>query len=119
MSKFAVRALANAITPELALGGVTVTLISPGFVASDIRRTDNRGTLHSGARDPIPAWLVMPTPEAVRQILNAVARGKREAVITGHGKALVLIERFAPWIIRAVGRRMAATRGAYRTEPGS
>ena len=119
MSKFAVRALANAITPELALGGVTVTLISPGFVASDIRRTDNRGTLHSEARDPIPAWLVMPTPEAVRQILNAVARGKREAVITGHGKALVLIERFAPWIIRAVGRRMAATRGAYRTEPGS
>ena len=119
MSKFAVRALANAITPELALDGVTVTLISPGFVASDIRRTDNRGTLHSEARDPIPAWLVMPTPEAVRQILNAVARGKREAVITGHGKALVLIERFAPWIIRAVGRRMAATRGAYRTEPGS
>jgi len=38
MSKFAVRALANAITPELALDGVTVTLISPGFVASDIRR---------------------------------------------------------------------------------
>jgi len=118
MSKFAVRALANAITPELALDGVTVTLISPGFVASDIRRTDNRGTLHSEAKDPIPAWLVMPTPEAVRQILNAVARGKREAVITGHGKALVLIERFAPWIIRAVGRRMAATRGGYRTEPG-
>ena len=116
MSKFAVRALANAITPELALDGVTVTLISPGFVASDIRRTDNRGTLHSGARDPIPAWLVMPTPEAVRQILNAVARGKREAVITGHGKALVLIERFAPWIIRAAGRRLAAT--GYRTEPG-
>jgi short-subunit dehydrogenase len=118
MSKFAVRALANAITPELALDGVTVTLISPGFVASDIRRTDNRGTLHSEARDPIPAWLVMPTPEAVRQILNAVARGKREAVITGHGKALVLIERFAPWIIRAAGRRLAATRGGYRTEPG-
>jgi len=39
-------------------------------------------------------------------------------VITGHGKALVLIERFAPWIIRAAGRRMAATRGGYRTEPG-
>ena len=118
MSKFAVRALANAITPELARDGVAVTLISPGFVASDIRRTDNRGTLHSDARDPIPAWLVMPTPEAVRQILSAIARGKREAVITGHGKALVLIERFAPWIIRAAGRRMVATRGGYRTEPG-
>jgi len=119
MSKFAVRALANAITPELALDGVKVTLISPGFVASNIRRVDNRGTLHSELRDPIPAWLVMSAPAAVRQILNAVARGKREAVITGHGKALVLIERFAPWIIRAAGRRMAATRGGYRPEPGS
>ena len=119
MSKFAVRALANAITPELALDGVTVTLISPGFVASNIRRTDNRGMLHADARDPVPAWLVMPTSTAVRQILDAVARGKREAVITGHGKLLVLIERFAPWIIRAAGRRLAATRGGYRTEPGA
>ena len=118
MSKFAVRALANAITPELAVEGVTVTLISPGFVASNIRRVDNRGMLHSEAGDPIPAWLVMPTPGAVRQMLRAVARGKREAVITRHGKALVLIERFAPWIIRAAGRRLA-TRGGHRTEPGS
>src|SRR6476660_3871521 len=119
MSKFAVRALANAITPELALDGVTVTLISPGFVASDIRRVNNSGTLQSPAREPIPAWLVMPAPKAVRQILSAVARGKREAVITGHGKVLVFIERFAPWILRAAGRRLAATRGGYRTEPGS
>ena len=119
MSKFAVRALANAITPELALNGVKVTLISPGFVASDIRRIDNRGTLHAKAKDPIPEWLIMPTPTAVRQILRAMAHGKREAIITGHGKALVLLARFAPWIIRAVGRRMAASRGGYRTEPGS
>ncbi len=119
MSKFAVRALANAITPELALDGVKVTLISPGFVASNIRRTDNRGAFHADTADPIPAWLVMPTDKAVRQILDAVARGKREAIITGHGKLLVLIERFAPWIIRAAGRRLAAGRGGYRTEPGS
>src|SRR5204862_6923812 len=33
MSKFAVRALANAITPELRPAGVKVTLISPGSVA--------------------------------------------------------------------------------------
>lgn len=59
MSKFAVRALANSITPELRLAGVKVTLISPGFVVSDIRRVDNRGELHSEAKDPIPAWLQM------------------------------------------------------------
>jgi short-subunit dehydrogenase len=118
MSKFALRALADAITPELSLNRVTVTLISPGFVASDIRRVDNQGTLQAGAPDPIPAWLVMPTEKAARQILRAVARGKREAIITGHGKVLVAIERFLPWLSRAVKRRIAA-RGGYRSEARS
>ncbi|MGB7493293.1 MAG: SDR family NAD(P)-dependent oxidoreductase [Candidatus Acidiferrum sp.] len=119
MSKFAVRALANSITPELALAGMRVTLISPGFVASNIRRVDNKGSFHEGAKEPIPDWIVMPADKAVRQMLRAVARGKREAVITGHGKALVGIQRFAPWILRLAGRRMAAQRGGYRTEPTS
>jgi short-subunit dehydrogenase len=115
MSKFAVRALADAITPELAVAGVTVTLISPGFVTSDIRRVDNQGALHARAADPIPPWLVMPTDTAVRLILRAVARGKREAIITGHGKLLVAVERFLPWLSRAFKRRLAA-RGGYRGE---
>lgn len=118
MSKFALRALADAITPELHLTGVAVTLISPGFVASDIRRVDNVGTLHARAADPIPRWLVMPTEKAARQILRAVAHGKREVIITGHGKILVAIERFLPWLARAIRRRMAA-RGGYRSEARS
>ena len=51
MSKFALRALADAITPELALKGVTVTLISPGFVDSAIRRVDNQGSFHAEAAE--------------------------------------------------------------------
>ncbi len=119
MSKFAVRALANSITPELRLSGVKVTLISPGFVASNIRRVDNQGKFHEDAKEQIPAWLVMPTDKAVRQILRAIAGGKREAIITGHGKALVFLERFMPWALRAVGRKIAAGRGGYRSEPKS
>jgi|SRR6266446_675085 short-subunit dehydrogenase len=110
MSKFALRALANSITPELRLSGVKVTLISPGFVESNIRRVDNDGNLHAGARDPVPGWLVMSTEKAVRQILRAVALGKREAIVTAHGKVLVALERFVPWVIRAAGRRMTAGR---------
>lgn len=110
MSKFALRALADAITPELRALGVTVTLISPGFVASNIRQVDNRGTFHPDSKDPIPAWLVVETPRAVRQILKAIARGKREQIVTGHGKILVALQRFAPWIIRGVARRMSMRR---------
>jgi short-subunit dehydrogenase len=110
MSKFALRALANSITPELRQAAVKVTLISPGFVASNIRRVDNQGKLHANAKDAVPAWLAMSTQKAARQILRAVALGKREAIITGHGKILVALERFTPWILRAVGRRIAAAR---------
>lgn len=114
MSKFAIRALANCITPELRQSGVRVTLISPGFVASNIRRIDNRGELHASAKEPVPAWLVMPTEKAVKQILRAVARGKREAIVTGHGKIFVAMERFAPWVLRAATRGIAARGSSYR-----
>ena len=117
MSKFAVRALANSITPELAQVGVALTLLSPGFVESNIRRVDNRGTLHPDAPEPLPGWLVMSRRKAVQQILRAVARRRREAIITGHGRILIAMERYAPWLIRAMGRRMAARGGGYRREP--
>jgi len=96
MSKFAVRALANSNTPEFALSGVKVTLISPGFVASNIRHIDNRGTFHDSAEEPIPARLVMPTEKAAGHILRAITRGQREAIITGHGRLLVVVARFTP-----------------------
>jgi short-subunit dehydrogenase len=110
MSKFALRSLANAITPELRPSGIKVTLLSPGFVASDIRRIDNQGTLHAGAKDPVPPRMIVSTPVAAREILYAVARGKRERIVTGHGKVLVAIERFAPWMLRALTARIATIR---------
>jgi short-subunit dehydrogenase len=105
MSKFAVRALAEALGHELAQQGVSVTLISPGFVESEIRRVDNSGRLREAAPDPIAAWLVMPTERAARQIVDAIARRRREAVITGHGRATVFLNRHAPWLIAALIRR--------------
>jgi hypothetical protein len=75
---------------------------------SDIRRVDNQGVLQAGAKDPVPAWLALSTSKAVRQMLKAVAQGRREQILTAHGKLLVLVERFAPWMIRAVAQRLAA-----------
>jgi len=106
MSKFAVRAFANAVAMELRATGVKLTLLSPGFVVSNIRRVDNRGVVHPQAADPVPAWLQMSTERCARQMLQAVARGRRERIITGHGKLLVFFERFAPWLVRAFSGRV-------------
>lgn len=102
MSKFAVRALARAMRFELARHGVAVVLISPGFVESEIRQVDNRGVWHPRAKEPLPAWLTMATDRAARQIVRAVARRRREIVITKLGKTLVFLERHAPWALRGL-----------------
>ena len=100
MSKFALHGLADAITPELRHSGIKVTLISPGFVISEFRSVDNDGQFHPNTPDPAPTWLRVPTDRAVREILSAVARGKRERVVTFHGKVFVALERFAPGFMR-------------------
>ena len=109
MSKFAVRALAEALGHELAPAGVAVTLVSPGYVDSEIRRVDNAGRFQTAAPEPVPGWLLVPTATAARQIVRAVARRRREVVITGHGKLAVFMQRHAPWLVarfvRAFGVR--------------
>jgi uncharacterized protein len=108
MSKFAVRALAASLGYELAAHGVSVTLISPGFVESEIRQVDNRGVWHAEApARPIPAAMVMATPTAARKIVRAVARRRREVVITGFGKAAVLLQRHLPGLLAEIIRRFA------------
>jgi NAD(P)-dependent dehydrogenase (short-subunit alcohol dehydrogenase family) len=116
MSKFALRGLAESITPELARIGVSVTLISPGFVVSNILKVDKAGRFHAEAPDPIPGWLALDTERACRRILRATALHRPEAILTAHGKLLVVIERFAPWILRSIGRRMAARGRGHRSE---
>ena len=114
MSKFAVRALALALRPELEPHGVTVTLISPGFVTSEIRQVDNRGGWHPKAKDPLPSWLPMPADLAAKKIVSAVSRRRREAIITAHGKILVWLARFAPWVLRFAARRGVRGRSGPR-----
>lgn len=113
MSKFSVRALAEALGGELRREGVSVVLISPGFVESDLRRTDNQGRVHEGAKDPVPAWLVMPAETAARQMVRAIARRVPEAIITGHGKAIVVLDRYARSLVRMVVRRTGRTRQRF------
>ena len=99
MSKFAVRGLCQAIRPELADDGVTVTHIAPGFVASQIRAKDNREVVHPNAKDPVPSWLVMAAEDAAKEIVTAIARRKKEEVVTFHGEVFVFLARHTPWVV--------------------
>ena len=107
MSKHAVRALAMALRHEWRSRGVSVTHLAPGFVDSEIRQVDNQGRHNPEAADTIPAWLSMETTKAARKLVTATVRGRREAVITGHGHLAVFLARHAPWLLDFLIQRLA------------
>ncbi len=105
MSKFALTGLAQCLHFELAPDNIKTTLICPGFVTSEIRRVDNQGTWHPESQDVVPPWLCLPAEKAAKDILHAVARGRREAIITGHGKFMVWMMRHFPNITHHLIRK--------------
>jgi short-subunit dehydrogenase len=109
MSKFAVRALAEALDGELHADGVNVLLVNPGFVESEIRSVSNQGTLKTTQKDPVPAWLQMPKEVAARKIANAIAARKRERNLTAHGNAAIFLAQRLPWVVRTATRSMKAS----------
>ena len=116
MSKFALRALAQSLRGELAPDGIAVTLISPGFVLTEIHQVDNRGAHHPEVRQRVPAWAVMSAERAARIIVRGVARRRRELVITWLGRLAVFFERHLPslvaWAVRRLGVRARPQPGA-------
>jgi short-subunit dehydrogenase len=106
MSKYAVRAMCEALTAELHPHGVSVTMLSPGFVASEIRQVNNRGEFQEKSRDFAPSWLVMPTEKAVGKMIRAIYKRKRERIITFHGWFLVQLSRWMPWLLHTLAKRI-------------
>lgn len=105
-SKAAVRSIGQTLALEVHGSGVSCTTLHPGFVESDIGKTDNEGVLHEDARDKRPAKLMWPTDKAVRVMLNAIHKRKRETVITGHGKLFGFLGRHWPGLMHFIGSRV-------------
>ena len=105
MSKFALRGWAHAAHDDLARDGVSVTLASPGFVGTDIRRVDKLQQLREDRKETIPKWLLLSAEAAARSIVAAAADRKREVVVSMHGKIAVFAYRHFPWLVHGVVAR--------------
>jgi len=109
MSKFAVRALAEALDFELRPAGMSVTLVSPGFVDTELHQVDNRGVRHPEALHRAPAFVRTSAERAARRIVRAVARRRREVVITWLAHLTMRVRRHLPalyvWGVRTFGVR--------------
>lgn len=124
MSKFAVRALADALFAELSPQGIHVVLLSPGFIQTDLRLVDKRGVLREDLRDPIPEWLQMPADRAARKMAAAIGRKNRELILTVLGKAAAFLGDHFPCLtthtMKIISRKMGRGREAKRKKrPGN
>jgi hypothetical protein len=56
----------------------------------------------------------MPAAAAARRIVRAVARRRRDVVVTGHGKAIVFLARHFPRLMAYLARRTSGSRARSR-----
>lgn len=98
-SKYAVRAIGQALAAELHGSGVTCTTVHPGFIESEIAQVDNQGRFDPSREDRRPKNLMWPTDRAARVMVDAIAKRKREYTFTGHGKAGAFAGRHMPGLI--------------------
>ena len=98
MSKFALRALCESLSIELAPYGISVTHVCPGFVATESRLAKLQNP-ENQKKEQIPSWMLMSTTETARQIVKAISRRKREIVLTGYGKLAVWLKRHLPGLL--------------------
>jgi len=95
-SKFAMQGLLEAIRLENIHTNLQVLIACPGFTASNIRKValDQSGlpTGESGREEQS----MMSSEEVANQIILAIENRKREIILTGQGKLVVLLRKFFP-----------------------
>jgi short-subunit dehydrogenase len=91
---------------ELHGTGVSVSILHPGFVESEIAQVDNEGRHDPSRIDKRPKNLMWPADRAAKSMADALASRKREHVFTGHGKVGAFLGQHTPGLLH-----FAMTRG--------
>ncbi len=115
LSKYAVRALHEALELEINKFGVQSILINPGFIKTELRRVDNEGHFHENA-DQNFSKLHMSAEKAAKIMLNGIYSRKREINVTFHGKILIFISKHFSFLIRLMYRLGIKGRNAVKVD---
>ncbi len=111
-TKHAMAGFFDSLRIELTDTGVSVTVIYPGFVFSEINR---RALSPDGSPFGERAYRrkpgeTMETDECVRQILRATQRRERDLVMTWRGKIGRILKLLSPSLVDGMARRVIASR---------
>ena len=111
-TKHAMAGFFDSLRIELQESGVTVTMIYPGFVFSEINThaLSPDGTPFGDRAYKRTSVETMATDECCRQILATVARRDRDLVMTWRGKIGRLLKLISPSLVDGIARRAIARR---------
>ncbi len=103
-SKHAMVGFFDTLRIELEGTGVSVSTIYPGFVLTEIRKRAYTGDGEPLGYEPVQEKGAMTAEECARLILPAVARRKRELIMTPRGKVGQWIKLIAPGLVDRIAR---------------
>lgn len=113
-SKFAMAGFFDNLRNELAGTGVSVTMIYPGMTATNfagnVVQADGTTLGEDGRK--IYDDKTMTTSTCARYIIKAMAKRKREIILTGLGRFAVIVNKFFPGLLDRIAIRMQRRRNA-------
>jgi short-subunit dehydrogenase len=109
-SKHAMAGFFDSIRIELDDSGVSVTMIYPGFVATEIRERayGPDGRPLGAGNSPVREREVMTVEECARQTLQAAAARKRELIMTARGRIGWALKLVAPTLVDRIAKKAIA-----------
>jgi NAD(P)-dependent dehydrogenase (short-subunit alcohol dehydrogenase family) len=107
-SKHAMAGFFDSLRIELAGGGVSVTVVYPGFVATGVRRHAVGPDGQPLGESPVREAEVMTADECARLTLRAAAARRRELVMTARGRVGQWLRLVAPAVTDRIAARAIA-----------
>ena len=104
-SKHAMAGFFDSLRIEVADEGVSVTMIYPGFVATEIRERAYGADGKPLGKSPVQEGKVMTAEECARLIITAISKRQREQIMTWRGKIGQWIKLIAPGIVDRIAKR--------------
>lgn len=95
----------DSLRVELADTGVSVTMIYPGFVATEVRERALGPDGKPPGKSPVQEARVMCVEECARLIVAAVAKRRRELIMTLRGKVGQWLKLISPGLVDRIARR--------------
>jgi short-subunit dehydrogenase len=104
-SKHAMAGFFDSLRIEVAPHGISVTMVYPGFVATEVReRAFGADGLPMG-KSTVQEEKVMTVEKCAELILRAIEKRKRERVMTFRGRAGLWLKLIAPGLVDRIARR--------------